>query len=490
MSVTCAHIPIAVLDSQSDARLLELAREGEVGAFEALVRRYQSALRRHCARTLPASLAEDATQQAFLALWTALEDGGEIRNVRPWLYRVARNAGLSIVHRSGYRHEKLPESLDRDDNPLSILEREVKFRATLDGIAALPARQRQALVMMALEDHSAADVAGALGTTDWGAIQLVRRARSTLRAAVPAITPLPLLGWLARRTQSPWNWVRDPEAAPAGLAAGAGAGAGVIAKSAGVILAAGLLAAAPLVVRHAPPAPHVAHTAPVALHRAREGAPANALLLGPKLPSSPLSVPLAPVPMPSANPAQAPTPPTPGQTGAPLTNVPAPAAPPPPTSAVEGAPVRETPPAEEGPPAAEATPPGPSTPSAEAPGAPGPEAKASSVPQSEPPATGAGSEGTSPGGESTSAAPPAEPPAGGTGGEGSSSTTSGEAPAGTGESTGTSPGGEPTGAGGEPAAEPHSEAPPSGSEAPTPGGEPPGTTPAGELPGGETPTVG
>ena len=44
--------------------------------------------------------AEEAAQDAFLRLYTALRDGEEIREPKNWVYRVARNMALNAIKRS------------------------------------------------------------------------------------------------------------------------------------------------------------------------------------------------------------------------------------------------------------------------------------------------------------------------------------------------------------------------------------------------------
>ena len=82
---------IVLLRTQSDSRLVALAREGHERAFEAIVERYRRQLLRTCRRVLPEARAEDALQQALMAAWHGLERGDEIRGLRPWLHRIAHN---------------------------------------------------------------------------------------------------------------------------------------------------------------------------------------------------------------------------------------------------------------------------------------------------------------------------------------------------------------------------------------------------------------
>jgi len=90
-------LPTVLLRTQSDARLVELARGGHDRAFEAIVERYRRPLHAYCRRFLPEARAEDAVQQAFLNAWNAVRTGSEVRELRPWLYRITHNAALNAA---------------------------------------------------------------------------------------------------------------------------------------------------------------------------------------------------------------------------------------------------------------------------------------------------------------------------------------------------------------------------------------------------------
>src|SRR3979411_381033 len=99
-----------LLRTQADARLVALVRQGHERAFEAIVERYRRPLHRHVRRVLPESRTEDALQQTFLKAWTTLQDGAEVRDLRPWLYRIAQNTALDALKRPGYHYDKPPQS--------------------------------------------------------------------------------------------------------------------------------------------------------------------------------------------------------------------------------------------------------------------------------------------------------------------------------------------------------------------------------------------
>jgi RNA polymerase sigma factor (sigma-70 family) len=231
---------LTLLRSQSDERLVVLARAGHERAFEAIVERYRKPLHRACLRLLPHGRAEDALQQALLAAWTGLQRGDDVRELRPWLYRIVQNTALNALRASGYDHDVLRDSLEPGDAAQEELERRAVVHQTLAGLAALPERQREALLRTAVEGHSQKQVVRDLGLSS-GAVQLVHRARVRLRAAATAVTPLPVAAWLASA---------GPAGAPmaerigelGAVGAGAGAAATVGKAGAAAVLAGGVMA--------------------------------------------------------------------------------------------------------------------------------------------------------------------------------------------------------------------------------------------------------
>ena len=93
--------PSPLLRLQSDEKLVALTRSGQHAAFETLVSRYQSRLLAFCRHMLSSKEdAEDVLQEVFAAAFNAiLADAREI-NVRPWLYRIARNRSLNHLRRA------------------------------------------------------------------------------------------------------------------------------------------------------------------------------------------------------------------------------------------------------------------------------------------------------------------------------------------------------------------------------------------------------
>src|SRR5437764_983575 len=265
------RISIRLLAGQSDERLLALVRDGHERAFEALVHRYRNAPLRYLRRAvgLLDPRAEDVLEQAVLQAWPALARGAEVRDRRPWLYRIAHNTALNAIRGPGERQLELVDGVlsgyPADGSPL---ERWIDAREALSGVAALPGMQREAILLTAIDGQSHEQAARALGISNAAVRGLVYRARTAMRTAAAAITPPPLLAWALGASSSAGPTVeRVAEIASGGGVFGAGS---VLLKGAAVAVTAGALATGAAVV---PEAGHVARKAQAEGASAPAGAP-------------------------------------------------------------------------------------------------------------------------------------------------------------------------------------------------------------------------
>jgi RNA polymerase sigma factor (sigma-70 family) len=181
--------PSALLRLQSDERLIAMTRRGQHAAFEVLFSRYQSRLLAFCRHMLSSREdAEDVLQEVFTAAFNAvLADEREI-NVRPWLYRIARNRSLNHLRRASAIGV---DSMDVHyaDNGLSTGERVLKresFRQLLGDVKELPETQRTALLLREIDALSYEQIADAMETTVPSVKSLLVRARISLAEAAEA----------------------------------------------------------------------------------------------------------------------------------------------------------------------------------------------------------------------------------------------------------------------------------------------------------------
>src|SRR5688500_5975941 len=119
-----APVARALLRSQSDERLVKLARDGHEGAFEEIVRRYRTPLVAFAAAYATSERAEDVVQESLANAWTALEGSDREIALKPWLYTIVRNRALNARRDTRY-HSELDELADGVPRPDQIvLERD------------------------------------------------------------------------------------------------------------------------------------------------------------------------------------------------------------------------------------------------------------------------------------------------------------------------------------------------------------------------------
>jgi RNA polymerase sigma factor (sigma-70 family) len=181
--------PSALLRLQSDERLIEMTRRGQHAAFETLCSRYQSRLLSFCRHMLGSREdAEDVLQEVFAAAFNAvLADEREI-NVRPWLYRIARNRSLNHLRRASAVGV---DSMDVHfaDHGLSTSDRVLRresFRELLADVQQLPETQHTALLLREIDALSYEQIAHAMETTVPSVKSLLVRARISLAEAAEA----------------------------------------------------------------------------------------------------------------------------------------------------------------------------------------------------------------------------------------------------------------------------------------------------------------
>lgn len=277
-------IPTRLLATQSDERLLALVRQGHERAFEAVVHRYRKVLLGYCRRLrLSDARAEDIVQLALLKTWIAVREGAEVRDLKAWLYRVVHNTAVNALRDSAHDGEPLADPTlgsrfhPRTDD--SQLDQGLTMREALAEVAALPPLQREVIVRTAVAGHSHEQVASDLGITNGAVRGLLYRARATLRTGITALTPPPLLSWLAGR---PDQGAPAPERL-AELAGGAGAGSvggaagvgGLLLKGGVAAITAGTMITGATVVHLSVSAPHRDHHRLIAAAAPTSGAGAS-----------------------------------------------------------------------------------------------------------------------------------------------------------------------------------------------------------------------
>lgn len=168
----------------SDRALIARVRDGDSEAFRAIVAQHSQAMYRVAYRMLgDPHEAEDVVQESFTRLWKDAQrwqpSGG---GLGAWLRRVGVNLCLDRLRKT--KRLAPSEPADRADDAVAADEALVagEIGETIDAcLAALPDRQRAALVLSYYEELSNAETAEILGLGVKAVESLLVRARRKMR---------------------------------------------------------------------------------------------------------------------------------------------------------------------------------------------------------------------------------------------------------------------------------------------------------------------
>jgi RNA polymerase sigma-70 factor (ECF subfamily) len=182
-----ARVPRA--GSATDEALVAATRAGSDAAFTAIVQRYEPQLIAYARQVLGGHHhdAEECVQDAFVRALSSLRRNDAEIALRPWLHAIVRNRCLDQLRRPNRTTDLDPHEAvlaDHGPGPVSTIAHRQKLDAVVDGMEALPERQRRALVMHELEDRSHSHIGRALGVSAGASKALVHRARQGVAAAL------------------------------------------------------------------------------------------------------------------------------------------------------------------------------------------------------------------------------------------------------------------------------------------------------------------
>ena len=180
-----------VLKLEGDERLVALIRAGNDRAFEVLFDRYQSRLLAFCSSMLKSRQdAEDVLQEVLVNAHIAMLKDDRKLNVRPWLYRIARNRCLNHLRRpvhEGQDSMDIHPHMNGATTAERVQDRE-ELRQVLNDVGTLPETQRTALLLREIDQMSYDEIAVAMETTIPAVKSLLVRARITLAESSEART--------------------------------------------------------------------------------------------------------------------------------------------------------------------------------------------------------------------------------------------------------------------------------------------------------------
>ncbi len=180
----------------SDAELIRQCLHGDNGAFDVLMRRYQRQVYNFCYGMLGnADDASDASQDAFVKSYYALDSFRQDAQFLTWMYRIASNVCIDL-HRKRKRHQsaslddeeqsfrELPSS---DLTPDEMLQSCEGSRLVVDAVSRLSESHRAAVAMFYFGGLSIREIATATKRPEGTVKSDLHYAREMLRRKLEGV---------------------------------------------------------------------------------------------------------------------------------------------------------------------------------------------------------------------------------------------------------------------------------------------------------------
>jgi RNA polymerase sigma-70 factor (ECF subfamily) len=169
-------------------------KAGDEASFDLLLKKYRTPLVNFLYRMVrDSATAEDLAQEVFLRVYRARQKYSPSAKFTTWMFRIATNLALNSVRDN--RHRRMQMSLDapaeEDETPIQVPTREMRIDEHLverdraqfihKAIAALPEKQRLAVLLHKYEEMDYGEIAKILECSESALKSLLFRAYETLR---------------------------------------------------------------------------------------------------------------------------------------------------------------------------------------------------------------------------------------------------------------------------------------------------------------------
>ena len=171
------------LDAAADHVLADRAADGDLRAFEVLVRRYGPLMRVYATRVLGSNdETDDVVQESFITAWQQLGTLENGKAVKSWLMRIVGRKSIDRL-RARRPHVNIDDTdapAPESHAPHVLAEVGSETEALARVLAALPVDQRRCWTLRELAEYSYGDIAVELDLPLSTVRGLLARARKTL----------------------------------------------------------------------------------------------------------------------------------------------------------------------------------------------------------------------------------------------------------------------------------------------------------------------
>lgn len=176
-----------MISGQDDDTLMVATAQGQEEAFRLLVQRWEKDVQAFLIHMLGSvEEAEDLVQDTFVQVFRKAASYRGQGLFKSWLFRIAGNLARSRLRRRQVlrwvRWDRTEYEIPATDaGPLAALEEAEASQMLRAAVAALPVRQREALVLHRFQGMKYREVAEVMATTVPGVESLLQRAMHSLR---------------------------------------------------------------------------------------------------------------------------------------------------------------------------------------------------------------------------------------------------------------------------------------------------------------------
>jgi RNA polymerase sigma factor (sigma-70 family) len=168
---------------ETDGALIEQSVRGRPDAFVEVVQRHEVAVHGFLARRAGHQIADDLLGEVWVRAFAG-RGGYHPRHddARPWLYGIARNVLRAYWRaRQDTDHTAADEAVDPWDDIVDRLDSAAQAQVLVSALRALPAAERDVLLLVAWEQLTPAEAAVVLGVPQGTVRSRLHRARAALR---------------------------------------------------------------------------------------------------------------------------------------------------------------------------------------------------------------------------------------------------------------------------------------------------------------------
>jgi RNA polymerase sigma-70 factor (ECF subfamily) len=169
------------LSEADDRTIASRAADGDIRAFEVLMRRYGSLMTAYAARIVRPSEAEDVVQDTFVTAWQDLPDLENVAAVRSWLITIVTRKSIDRL-RARRDQDSIDdhEVEDRSDGPEAAATATSLDEALSRVLSTLPEDQRRCWVLREIAGYGYQEIAEQLDLPVSTVRGLLVRSRKTL----------------------------------------------------------------------------------------------------------------------------------------------------------------------------------------------------------------------------------------------------------------------------------------------------------------------